>query len=178
MPVHNLPAQGHPVQGSVLGQTRPGVIPSREQSGLQSKTAGLRSKAPGLRSKSPPGLSVGVQEPSAERASESLNEEVHQESKSPPAYSNADESIWEQAYLSKALQQMKDSEISKLKFTSTSYKPLEYEKWVKTVSTTMKGLHPEIGRYWRAVCTLAEKTYEKYLNDLSFTRLSIFPRKW
>ena len=70
---------------------------------------------------------------------------------------------------------MIDSEISKLKFTATSYKPLEYEKWIKTVSTTMKGLHPEIGRYWQAVCTLAEKTYEKYLNDLSFTRVSIFP---
>ena len=70
---------------------------------------------------------------------------------------------------------MKDSEIAKLRFSSTSYKPLEYEKWIKTVSTTMKGLHPNIGRYWRAVCTLAEKTYEKYLNDLSFTGVSIFP---
>ena len=47
----------------------------------------------------------------------------------------------------------------------------------KTVTTTMKGLHPEIGRYWQAVCTLAEKTYEKYLNDLSFTRVSIFPKE-
>ena len=70
---------------------------------------------------------------------------------------------------------MKDSEILKLRFTATSYKPLEYEKWIKTVSTTMKGLHPEIGRYWQAVCTLAETTYEKYLNDLSFTRVSILP---
>ena len=148
----------------MVGQTRSGVIPSRDQSGLVGR-AGLRSKAPGLQSKSPPGLSVGVQESSAGEASESVDEEVNQESRSPPGYSNADESIWEQAYLSKALQQMKDSEIARLKFTSTSYKPLEYERWVKTVSTTMKGLHPEIGRYWRAVCTLAEKTYEKYLNE-------------
>ena len=121
---------------------------------------------------------MGGQESSAERASELVREEVHQQSRSPPGYSNADENIWDQAYLSKALQQMKDSEISKLKFTATSYKPLEYEKWIKTVSTTMKGLHPEIGRYWRAVCTLAEKTYEKYLNDSSFTRVSVFLRKW
>merc|ERR1712175_9316 len=90
-------------------------------------------------------------------------------------YYEADKNIWEQPYLSKVLQQMKDSEIAKLKFTSTSYKSLEYEKWIKTVSATMMGLHPEIGRYWRAVCTLAEKTYERYLNDLSFTRVSIFP---
>ena len=39
----------------------------------------------------------------------------------------------------------------------------------------MKGLHPEIGRYWRRVCTLAERTYEKYLKDLSYTRVSILP---
>ena len=44
-----------------------------------------------------------------------------------------------------------------------------------TVSTTMRGLHPEIGRYWRAVCTLAEQTCERYLKDLSFTRESILP---
>merc|ERR1712175_35317 len=62
-----------------------------------------------------------------------------------------------------------------VRFTPTSYKPLEYEKWIKTVSTTVKGLHPEIGRYWQAVCTLAETTYERYLNDLSFTRVSIIP---
>ena len=85
-----------------------------------------------------------------------------------PAYSEADKNIWEQSYLSKALRQMKDSEMTKLKFSSTSYKPLEYEKWIMTVSATMRGLHPEIGRYWRAVCTLAEQTYEKYLKDLSF----------
>ena len=97
------------------------------------------------------------------------------ETKGSPAYSEADKNIWEQSYLSKALQQMKDSEMTKLRFSSTSYRPLEYEKWIKTVSTTMKGLHPEIGRYWRAVCTLAEKTYEKYLMDLVFTRVSIFP---
>ena len=116
-----------------------------------------------------------VQETSGLRDSRASDAGFLDDTKSSPAYSEADKTIWEQSYLSKALQQMKDSEISKLKFSSASYKPLEYEKWIKTVSTTMKGLHPEIGRYWRAVCTLAEKTYEKYLNDLSFTRVSIFP---
>ena len=171
--VQNSPVQDLSVQGSVVGQTRPGVIPSRDQSGLVGR-AGLRSKAPGLRSKSPPspppGLTEVVQETSGLRDSEASNAEFLDESKSSPAYYEADKNIWEQSALSKVLQQMKDSEISKLKFTSAFHKPLEYEKWIKTVSTTMKGLHPEIGRYWRAVCTLAEKNYEKYLNDLSFTR--------
>ena len=91
--VQNLPAQGQPGQGSVIGQTRSGVIPSRDQSGLQSKTASLQSKAPTLRRRSPPGLSVGGQEFSAGVASESVHEEVNQQSRSPPGYSNADEGI-------------------------------------------------------------------------------------
>ena len=70
---------------------------------------------------------------------------------------------------------MKDSEMTKLKLPSSCYRPLEYEKWIMSVTTTMKGLHPEIGRYWRRVCTLAEQTYEKYLKDLSYTRVSILP---
>jgi len=37
-----------------------------------------------------------------------------------PAYSEPDKAIWEQSYLSKALQQMKDSEMTMLKFSSTS----------------------------------------------------------
>ena len=40
---------------------------------------------------------------------------------------------------------------------------------------TMKGLHPEIGHYWQRVCTSAEQTYESYLKDLSYTRVSILP---
>ena len=67
------------------------------------------------------------------------------ETKGSPAYSEADKTIWEQSYVSKVLQQMKDSEMTKLKFSPTSYKPLEYEKWIMTVSTTMRGLPPEIG---------------------------------
>ena len=153
--VQDLPAQQQSGQGKGQGQVRQGVIPNRDQSGLQSKTAGLGGNASMFRSKSPPGLSVGGQGSSAARVSELVGDGVPRQSRSPPGYSDADESIWDQAYLSKALQQMKDSEISKLRFTPTSYKPLEYEKWIKTVTTTMKGLHPEIGRYWQAVCTLA-----------------------
>ena len=72
------------------------------------------------------------------------------------AYQTPDEGIWEQTYLSKALQQMKDSEIAKLKFPPNSSKPLEYEKWVTIVTTTMKGLHPEIGNYWERAIAAAE----------------------
>ena len=80
--------------------------------------------------------------------------EVRQETQLSPAYQTPDEGIWEQTYLSKALQQMKDSEIAKLKFPSSGSKPLEYEKWVTIVTTTMKGLHPEIGNYWeRAIAS-------------------------
>ena len=74
-----------------------------------------------------------------------------------PAYLKPDEGIWDQSYLSKALQQMKDSEIAKLRLPPSCYKPLEYEKWVMSLNTTMKGLHPETGHYWQRVGTLAEK---------------------
>ena len=111
--VQNLPAEQQSGQGKGQGQVRQGVIPNRDQSGLQSKTAGLGGNASMFRSKSPPGLSVGGQGSSAARVSELVGDGVQRQSRSPPGYSDADESIWDQAYLSKALQQMKDSEISK-----------------------------------------------------------------
>ena len=114
---HNLPAQGQPAQGSDVGQIRQGVIPGRDQSGSTSR-AGLRSKASAPRSDPPPGLTGGSQGFSTGRASELVGDGVQQQSRSPPGYSNPDENIWDQAYLSKALQQMKDSEISKLKFSN------------------------------------------------------------
>ena len=77
-----------------------------------------------------------------------------------PAYQVPEEGIWNQSYLSKALQQMKDSEVVKLKFPPNSSKPLEYEKWVTLVGTTMKGLHPEIGIYWERAVASAEKSYQ------------------
>ena len=70
-----------------------------------------------------------------------MNAEFFEESKSSPAYDEADKNIWEQAYLSKVLQQMKDSEIAKLRFSSTSYKPLEYEKWIRSILES--GLHSQ-----------------------------------
>ena len=56
--VQSLPVQDLTVQGSVVGKTRPGVIPSRDQSGVDART-GLQSKAPGLRSKSAPSPLLG-----------------------------------------------------------------------------------------------------------------------
>ena len=94
-----------------------------------------------------------------------------------PAYQKPDEGIWEQSYLSKALQNMKDSEVPKLKLLSTSDKPQEYEKWLHLISTTMKGLHPEIGNYWLRVCESAETVYQRYLKDLSHTRVSLLPNE-
>ena len=92
-----------------------------------------------------------------------------------PAYIEVDDATWEQAYLARVLQAMKDSEIPKLKFLPQGNKPLEYEKWVLSWNTTMQGLHPEIGIYWSRVCTSAEKSYGQYLKDLSYTRVSIKP---
>ena len=70
---------------------------------------------------------------------------------------------------------MKDSEIVKLKFPPICSKPLEYEKWVTLVGTTMKGLHPEIGNYWERAIASAEKSYQNYSKDVSYTRVRIFP---
>ena len=39
----------------------------------------------------------------------------------------------------------------------------------------MQGLHPEIGTYWSRTCMSAEKSYARYLKDLSYTRVSIKP---
>ena len=44
-----------------------------------------------------------------------------------PAYSEPDKGRWDQSYLARVLQQMKDSEMTKLKMPSSCYKPLEYE---------------------------------------------------
>ena len=72
---------------------------------------------------------------------------------------------------------MKDTEIAKLKFTPGCSKPLEYEKWVTLMGTTMNGHHPEIGSYWHRVVESAEKAYSRYIKDVSYTRIGIFPAK-
>ena len=107
-----------------------------------------------------------VQTPKAKPSENSeppgIHKEVRQEMQLSPAYLNPEEGIWEHNYLSKALQQMKDSEIAKFKFPPNSNKPLEYEKWVTLVTTTMKGLHPEIGNYWERAIAAAEIISELY----------------
>ena len=87
----------------------------------------------------------GVTEPS--------NVQRNPDARLSPAYLKPDEGIWDQSYLSKALQMMKDSEMAKLRSPTTCNKSLEYEKCLLNVNTTMKGLHPEIGNYWSRVCT-------------------------
>ena len=72
---------------------------------------------------------------------------------------------------------MKDTEIAKLKFTPGCSKPLEYEKWVTLMGTTMNGHHPEIGSYWQRVVEAAEKAYSSYIKDVSYTRIGIFPNE-
>merc|ERR1711989_189329 len=71
-----------------------------------------------------------------------------------PAYQVPEDAVWNQSALSKALQMMKDTEIGKLKFTPGSSKPLEYEKWMTPMGTTMNGHHPEIGAYWQRVMSI------------------------
>ena len=94
-----------------------------------------------------------------------------------PAYQIPEEGIWNQSYLAKALQSMKDTEIAKLRFTTGCSKPLEYEKWVTLMGTTMNGHHTEIGLYWQRVVASAEKAYSSYIKDVSYTRISIFPEE-
>ena len=94
-----------------------------------------------------------------------------------PAYQVPEDAVWNQSALSKALQMMKDTEITKLKFTAGSSRPLEYEKWMTLMGTTMNGHHPEIGAYWQRVVECAEKAYSSYIKDVSYTRIGIFQLK-
>ena len=93
------------------------------------------------------------------------------------AYLKPDEGIWDQSYLSKVLQQMKDSEIAKLKLPPSCNKPLGVEKWIMSLNTTMKGLHPEIGRYWDRATSLAERVYQQYLKDLAIQGLEVYRQR-
>ena len=148
---------------TVSAEANQGVIPD----GL-----GLTSKAPPLRRQDGNSEAVRAKYHGAPEPSPMYRDLGPRLS---PAYSEPDKGIWDQSYLSKALQQMKDSEMTKLKLPPSCYKPLEYEKWIMSVSTAMKGLHPEIGHCWQRVCNSAEQTYESYSKDLSYTRVSILP---
>ena len=91
-------------------------------------------------------------------------------------YVQPDQNIWTQSLLAKVLVQMKDVDISKLKFIEGAYRPIEYEKWIMSVDRLMQGLHPEIGVYWKKALKDAEVTYFKYLKDVSSTRVSLQPK--
>ena len=72
---------------------------------------------------------------------------------------------------------MKDSEVSKLRFSDTCYKPYEYEKWLCGVTRVMIAIPPAMGAYWVRIVEVAEGTYHKYLNDVSTSRASLRPKK-
>ena len=92
-----------------------------------------------------------------------------------PAYQVPEEGVWNQSYLAKALQNMKETDFAKLKFLPGSNKPVEYEKWVVLMDTTTHAQHTEIGLYWKRVVASAEKAYSKHIKDVSYTRIGISP---
>jgi len=94
-----------------------------------------------------------------------------------PAYQIPEEGFWNQSYLAKALQNMKETDFAKLKFLPGCSKPMEYEKWMALMATTTHGHHTEIGLYWNRVVACAEKAYSKYIKDVSYTRIGISPEE-
>ena len=70
-----------------------------------------------------------------------------------------EDSVWNQSYLAKALQNMKETDFAKLKFTSSANKPAEFEKWLILMETTTHAQHQEIGSYWKRVVDLADSAY-------------------
>ena len=65
--------------------------------------------------------------------------------------------------LAKTMMGIKDTDVSKLKCDLSSYKPLEFEKWILSFKGVMKGYHPETAIYFKGVARAAEDTYQKYL---------------
>ena len=94
-----------------------------------------------------------------------------------PAFMVPEDSVWNQSYLAKALQNMKETDFAKLKFTSSANKPAEFEKWLILMETTTHAQHQEIGSYWKRVVDLADVAYHKYLKDVSYTRIAIAPEE-
>ena len=70
---------------------------------------------------------------------------------------------------------MKEAEFSKLRFVEGSYRPFEYERWVKAITRTLTSMHPELGAYWQRILKSAEDVYHRYLADVSTTRVSLKP---
>ena len=100
---------------------------------------------------------------------------MHKGTTPSPAYQIPEDSVWNQSYLAKALQNMKETDFAKLKFSPGSNKPVEYEKWIVLMDTTTHAQHTEIGLYWKRVVASAEKAYSKYIKDVSYTRIAISP---
>ena len=94
-----------------------------------------------------------------------------------PKYVNEDHAVWDQPHLAKTLLAMKDAEFMKLRFPETSYRPYEYEKWIRGITRSMTASHPEIGTYWLRIVDSAESVYQRYLNDVSSTRVSLKPKE-
>ena len=72
-----------------------------------------------------------------------------------PAFEVPEEGIWNQSYLAKSLQNVKESDFIKLKFPAQVPKPVEFEKWLRQLETTTHALHPEVGIYWKRVVAAA-----------------------
>ena len=108
--IRELQEQKNLRSSSVLPEAQPGVIPGR---------LGLLSKAPSQRMQYGTTEAARAKYPGAPEPSPVFRDQEQR----PPAYSEPDKGIWDQSYLSKTLQQMKDSEMTKLKLPSKGYKP-------------------------------------------------------
>ena len=123
--INNLIAmQGHPPKESPKGDDLQNVgyarAPRAQDSSRSQPYVTPTSKTPP--SKAPlvqvgVGASTGDPQPRAKTPEAAERPKVYRAAKLSLAYQNPEAGIWEQNYLSKALQQMKDSEIAKLRFS-------------------------------------------------------------
>ena len=94
-----------------------------------------------------------------------------------PFFMQETEGVWDQNCLAKALLQMKETEFLQLRFSEGGYKPYEYERWIRAITRNLTASHPEMGQYWERIVSSADSVYNKYLNDVSATRVSFKPTK-
>ena len=134
--INNLIAmQGHPPKECPKGDDVQNVgysrAPRAQESSRPQPYVSHRGKTPPP-CKAPPvqiggGASSGDPRPRAKTPEAADRPQVYKAATLSPAYHHAEAGIWEQNYLSKALQQMKDSEIAKLRFSSGSNRSYELE---------------------------------------------------
>ena len=137
------------------------------------RRAGVDSQT-GLSSKYPPKANISE---NLSRETPQAKPESFQRTVPSPAYEVPEDSVWNQSYLAKALQNMKETDFAKLKFSAQSNKPFEFEKWLVLMETTTHAQHQEIGLYWKRAVDSAEKAYSKYIQDVSYTRIGIAPEE-